>query len=152
MNPRFISSFISQVLQISVGNQLLSRYETKMKVVGLLSCSDRDQVTVTLKPYGRKGHQSTITRNLPCTIDSLRHFHHVFNNGGKEMKSSQPITSPSRHCLTCSDTWIYYIDPFNWADNIWTTTRLIIYVVLVLCFVTFILISVKLCLCFKQCC
>jgi len=149
------SNNFTQVLQVSVGNQLLSRHEKQLKVVGLLSCNNRGQVTVSLKPYGGRS-KSTITRSLPCTVDSLRHFRHVL---GKEMTSSSSsnslanqAASLSRHCLGCSDTWLYYIDPFNWADSIWTTTRIIIAIVLTLCAVTFFTILFKACICMKQCC
>ena len=129
-----------------------SRYEKQLKVVGLIDCNDLNQVRVTLKPYGGKS-KATINRNLPCTVDSLRHFRHVFGN---EVTSTGykkgSFAASTNHCLGCSDTWLYYINPFHWADAIWNSTRLIITVVLILCAVTILALSIKICMCLKKCC
>lgn len=130
-----------------MGNQRLSTHEEQLKVVGLLSCNEKGLVTVTLKPYGGKS-RSSLTRSLPCTVDSLRHFRHVSEQ--KTIKGASQALS--NECLGCSATWFYYMDPFNWADSIWTSTRLIISSILFVSSVTLLIVFVKVCLCFKKCC
>lgn len=145
-----LSSF--QVLQVSIGSQKLARAEKRLKVVGLLNCNMKSQIIVTLKPYGSRTG-SAITRNLPCSVDSLRHFRHVLSHNEMTLSSNQlPAASLSKNCLGCSETWFYYIHPWNWADSFWNTTRLIITVIVILIALFSLAICVKIGLCIKQCC
>eukprot|EP00093_Oithona_nana_P014457 14457.XXX_467503_458791_1 [CDS] Oithona nana genome sequencing. len=112
------SNNFTQVLQVSVGGQLHQQVEKRLKVVGLVSCHPSAQISVTLRPYGGKS-RSSITRHVACTVDSMRHFRQV-KNGGMVSKNVLPPSSLS--CLGCSNTWLYYIDPYNWSDSLWTST------------------------------
>jgi hypothetical protein len=99
-------------------------------------------------------NSKSISRSVPCHVDSLRHFRNVDEND-KMITYGQlanQAASMSRNCIECSDTWLYYLDPFNWSDTIWTSTRLIISIILLLCAVTFCLTLVKCCLVLRKCC
>ena len=138
-----------QVLQISVGGQFHREISKRIKVVGLVQCNFNGQVTVTLRPYGGKDRAS-VTRNIPCTVDSLMHYRRVTNGG---MISKNILQPEGLSCLGCSHTWLYYIDPYHWAEPLWTSTRMVITVVLVFCFVSLFMIFIKFGLCVrKRCC
>lgn len=142
------SNNFTQVLQVSVGGQLHQQVERRLKVVGLVSCHPSAQISVTLRPYGGKS-RSSITRHVACTVDSMRHFRQV-KNGGMVSKNVLPPSSLS--CLGCSNTWLYYIDPYNWSDSLWTSTRMVITLVLVFSLTSLILLFIKCCLCLRHTC
>lgn len=134
---------------MSVGGHLVNKLSQRLKVTGLLSCNDRGQIVVTLRPYGAAS--TSVTRSVPCHVDSLRHFRHV---SGHEMSSNSlanQAASLSRNCLECSDTWIYYLDPLNWLDSVWTSARWVISIVAILVALFAIGTIVKCCLCLRKC-
>ena len=132
-----------QVIQISVGSQYHSQYSKSLKIAGLAGCN-RGQIRVSLRPYGG---QEVLSRSIPCQIDSLRHFRHI--SGSPEVRGQSRL---SRNCLSCSDTWFYYMDPFNWtADTIWTSTRYVVTFVMILIIVLLLILFVKCCCCVKNC-
>ena len=93
--------------------------------------------------------RSSITRHVACTVDSMRHFRQVKNG---EMVSKNVLPPSSLSCLGCSNTWLYYIDPYNWSDSLWTSTRMVITLVLVFSLTSLILIFIKCCLCLRHTC
>lgn len=129
-------------MQVSVGNKFYSNYIKSLKVAGLVHCS-RGQVRVSLRPYGG---QEVISRGIPCQIDSLRHFRHV---SSPEMNGNPGDLS--RNCLSCSETWFYYMDPFNWADTLWNSTRFIITLIMIVIVLIILSLMIKCCLCLRKC-
>ena len=57
----------------------------------------------------------------------------------------------SRNCLSCSETWFYYMDPFNWADTLWNSTRFIITLIMIVIVLIILSLMIKCCLCLRKC-
>ena len=62
------------------------------------------------------------------------------------------IGTENNDCFSCIESWKYWLNPFNWGINVWTTTRIVMVVIIFLCSLCFLGLLIKLCSCFKWCC
>ena len=119
----------------------------------------RGQVTIILHPYGAsKDHQKRkrLRKVIPCREDGMRQFrelntetHIRLSKGGYQIGE---MGTHDNDCFICLDSWSYWLSPFNWSNNVWTSTRIVIIVIAILSSFCFICLFVKICSCFKWCC
>ena len=82
---------------------------------------------------------SSLSQLVPCVSYDMRHVsvphqrrvHHVAAAGD------------TRDCVTCFDTWVYWLQPHNWLDTSWPVSRVIINVVVCVIIILSVIIFVK---------
>ena len=47
-------------------------------------------------------------------------------------------------CVTCLDTWLHWLQPYNWLDTSWPVSRVIINIIIIILVIIVIIIIVKL--------
>lgn len=97
---------------------------------------------------------SDLTKTLPCIESHMKEFRPVESYS---KTSTQGFESRIRHrdhldCLSCSESWEFWLNPFNWTERLWTTTRIVISILVLLTFLTIVAILVKCCYCIAHCC
>lgn len=139
-----VSGFNStQAIQIHVGEQSRGMVKQRVRLSSGLLCRT-GHVSVVLHPHGAK-HQSLV-KQLPCNEDTMRQFRHVQPN---TVVSVGLLERPD--CLGCADTWTYWINPMNWADQAWNTTRIVIGAILALIAIFVLVMCGKFICCIRKC-
>ena len=119
----------------------------------------RGQVTISLHPYGARSNKlkrRKLTKLIPCKEDGMRHFRELdtetkilLSKGGYKIGQ---IGTGDNDCFTCIESWKYWLNPFHWSENIWTSTRIVMSVIMLICSFCILGLLIKICLCFKWCC
>ena len=55
-------------------------------------------------------------------------------------------------CFICLESWAYWLSPFNWSKNVWTSTRIVMVIIILVISFCCLGTIVKLLTCFKWCC
>ena len=118
----------------------------------------RGQVTIILHPYGASNDNvknPKVRKGIPCREDGMRMFRELnteinirLSKGGYRQGE---LGTNDNDCFICLESWAYWLSPFNWSKNVWTSTRIVIIVVLLICSFCLIGLFVKICSCFKWC-
>ena len=117
----------------------------------------RFHVTVSLHPYGETAKKSQqLTKIIPCIEDGMRDFRKsstetsiLLSKGGYRVGQ---IGTTNNDCFTCFESWKYWLNPFHWGKNIWTSTRIVMVIIILVISFCCLGTIVKLLTCFKWCC
>ena len=62
------------------------------------------------------------------------------------------IGTEENDCFSCIESWKYWLNPFHWSKNIWTSTRIFMSIILVIFSGCLLGLFIKVCSCLKRCC
>ena len=129
------------------------------KFIFLFLIQLRGQVTINLHPYGASNNKSehfNLRKVIPCREDGMRQFrelntetHIRLSKGGYRMGE---IGTKDNDCFICLESWTYWLSPFNWSNNVWTSTRIVIIAIVLIFSCCLIGVFAKMCSCLKWCC
>ena len=119
----------------------------------------RSQVSISLHPYNAnddKLQRTKLIKAIPCFEDGMRHFRELdvetkilLSRGGYRMSK---IGTEDNDCFSCIESWKYWLNPFHWGDNIWTSTRIVMALTLFICTISVLGLCIRMCACLKCCC
>ena len=73
------------------------------------------QATVSLRAGDGDG---ALTSNVTCVTHTMRR---VTRPPGHVTRALE--TGDTWGCVTCADTWIHWLHPYNWVDTSWPAAR-----------------------------
>ena len=77
----------------------------------------------------------------------------TFRSASKIRHDSVASDLISRDCgLTCSASWLYWLDPGHWLDTVWPQSRVLILVILILGAVIILSVIIRTCCCVTKLC
>ena len=104
-------------------------------------CSN-GQVMVTVRPMSLTN--LTITKQLPCISHNMR----TFRSTPTQMLTISGDQPWSDQCgLTCVSSWLYWLDPAHWMQNVWPQSRVFIMIILIIVFLAMLFIIFRICSC-----
>lgn len=123
----------------------------------------RSQVTISLHPYVanlddklQQRLAKKLIKVIPCFEDGMRHFRELdvetkilLSKGG--FRNSR-IGTENYDCFSCIESWKYWLNPFHWSENVWTSTRIVMALILFICTLSILGLLIKICTCLKCCC
>ncbi|XP_040568877.1 cell fusion protein aff-1 [Lepeophtheirus salmonis] len=130
------------VISTTVKNNGSAQTSKRIKLRGGLLCDRNQKVMVILSP---SDSNKKIKKLLPCLEDGLQDFDSYLS------KVSSKSISTYRDCPNCSDSWKYWINPFSWGTNIWSTTRILLTTVTLVIILSLIIIVVRIMCCICRC-
>jgi len=77
-----------------------------------------------------------LTQNVPCVSLTMRHVSVPTHVSGH-------VDIDTLDCVSCLDTWLYWLEPHNWFDTSWPFSRVIVNLVIVISFVLSVIIIAK---------
>ena len=89
----------------------------------------------------------TITKQLPCVTESLRTFRSTQERAGRVEAELL-----REDCLSCSSSWLHWLDPAHWLEQSWSQTRVVISVCAGLAALLVLLLACKLLRTISCCC
>ena len=106
------------------------------------------QIEVSLKPLSN--HNKTITKQLPCISHNMRTFraspaHQLTINTDSHWSSD----TCGLHCIS---SWLYWLDPGHWMENIWPQSRIVIFIILLVIFIIVLSIIIRMIYAVLKCC
>ena len=103
------------------------------------------EVVVSLKPLSR--HNKTVTKAVPCISHNMRTFRQTLSQ-----RLPAPARSPDTDCISCLQSWLHWLDPAHWLDNIWPQSRIVIVTITLFSVIIILLIILRFLLSICRCC
>ena len=111
----------------------------KIPVSPSVQCSGGSMVSVSLKPQNSLTDGGAVTRDIVCVSHTMRQV-----SQPRSVVTHDTLPGDTwQDCVTCLDTWIYWLQPLNWVDTSWPLSRVIINSVLFIIIIALIFVIVK---------
>ena len=131
----------------------VSNYSHQVSITNTVQCSG-GQVRISLRPLSSSSgdHETgVITKHLPCITRDMRTFQSTHD---RDLSIVSDQEWSSGQCLVCLSSWLYWLDPGHWLEEVWPQPRIIILVIIVIVMIVVLIIFMKICCCVRNytCC
>ena len=143
INGIIIGAYSTQSIRLRLSQHISNTtHQVKLTATDCLA----NQVTVTLRSESIEN--KTITKQIPCISENMRTFH-AKSGTFKPIDTGLGLVAD---CLSCSDSWLHWLDPQQWMDTFWPHTRVVILITMISLGIILTLLLCKVTRLFCQCC